>query len=311
MIAWLCTALVGGAFLFSAFVKAVDGRTFLRDLARYRLLPTATLPSAAALCTGAEAALGTALVMHVAPSVVVPAAAGLVIALAGLTLWAERARDLEDCGCYGGVVLLTPRQSAALDGAYLALLGTALWMPAGASWAPVEIGLGATVLVGGAAGVAAWHSLDAPLVDLSRLRTGRRWKTRWLPSRPDLGAEAPHFLVFLTKDCPYCKRWVPLLNVMNSQPDFPDVVGVMAASDEEMEAFRGEHVIHFPVEQMERILFERMVTAYPTAVHLDDRRVTEKWTGEFPERYLQRVRQFYESVREASATSTASSGFGG
>jgi len=158
MIAWICTALVGSAFLFSAFVKAVDGRTFLRDLARYRLLPPSTVSYVAAVGTGGEAALGAALVMHVAPSVVVPAAAGLVIALAGLTLWAERARDLEDCGCYGGVVLLTPRQSAALDGAYLALLGTALWMPAGASWAPVEIGLGATILVGGAAGVAAWHS---------------------------------------------------------------------------------------------------------------------------------------------------------
>ena len=311
MIAWICTALVGGAFLFSAFVKAVDGRTFRRDLARYRLLPNATLSFAAAICTGAEAALGAALVAHVVPSVVVPAAAGLVVALAALTLWAEHARDLEDCGCYGGVVLLTPQQSAALDGLYLALLGVALWMPAGEAWLAVGPGIAAIGLVGVAAAIAAWQSLDAPLLDLSRLRTDRRWKTRWLPARPDLAGDAPHFLVFLTKDCPYCKRWVPLLNVMNSQPDFPDVVGVMAASEDEMETFRDEHVVRFPVEPMERILFQRMVTAYPTAVLVDDRRVAEKWTGEFPERYLKRVRQFYESVREASATSTAASGFGG
>ena len=42
--------------------------------------------------------------------------------LAALTAWGTSTGRVEDCGCYGGLVMLTPAQSLALDGVYVALL---------------------------------------------------------------------------------------------------------------------------------------------------------------------------------------------
>ena len=98
---------------------------------------------------------------------------------------------------------------------------------------------------------------------------------------------------------------------MNTQSDFPDVLGVMSITDEEMDDFRDEHLIRFPVAQMDRLLFQRMVNGYPTAVLIEDGRVAGKWSGEFPEPYFTRIRQFYESVRETASASSGASGFSG
>lgn len=310
MIAYVCTGLVGGALLFSAFVKAIDGRTFIRDLTRYGLLPGPYLVLAAAVLAGTEAALGTALIAHLVPSWTVPGAMGVVGGLAGLTLWGEYARDLDDCGCYGGVVLLTPKQSVLLDAGYVLLLSGALLRPAGGTWMPNSWGLGAVCLAFVGATGATWWSRAEPLVDLARLRSERRWKRRWLPNHPEV-RDAPHFLVFLSADCPYCKRWVPLLNVMNAQSDFPNVLGLMSPSAGEMDDFRREHLIRFPIGQMDRLLFQRMVNAYPTAVLVKDGEVVEKWTGEFPEPYFSRIQEFYEGVEATSQTGAEEAGFRG
>lgn len=303
MISYVCTALVGAVFLFSSAVKANDSRTFVQDLARYRLLGADRLAPAAVLLTGLEGALGMALLLHVYPLYLVPLSIVALAVLAGLTLWGERERDLEDCGCYGGVVLLTPKQSAALDLLFIALLATALALPAAdaatPAWTLVLVGL--TFAAGAALAV---RSRQKPLVDLSRVQKGRAWRRSWLPKyRLDQGG---HFLVFMSKSCPYCKAWVPILNVMHTQQDFPRVLGVMSLTDEEeVAAFRREHLIRFEVAQMDALLFRQMVTAYPTAVLVEDGVIKDLWEGAMPEPYVKRVKMFYDSIAVQPPASSA------
>jgi hypothetical protein len=310
MIAYVLSFLVGGAFLFSAFVKAVDGRTFLRDLRRYRLLPARALAPSAALGTGAEAVVGGALLFHLWPAGVLPGAMVLLVGLSALTLWGETARDLADCGCYGGVVRLTPRQSVLLNGGYILMLAGALYATPGASWVPSLAGAASVGLGGVGAAVAAWGSRTEPLLDLSRLRPGRRWAVEWLPDHPEVTTE-PHFVVFLSPDCPYCKRWVPLLNVMHAKADLPRVLGVLALPDDEREAFRHDHLVRFPLGQMTASRFRHMVSGYPTAVLVEEGAVAEKWEGELPEPYAEQIQAFYDGVQQAASGADEEPAFGG
>jgi hypothetical protein len=39
-----------------------------------------------------------------------------------------------------------------------------------------------------------------------------------------------------------------------------------------------------------------MVSAYPTAVLIEDGKVRQKWIGEIPREYLERIRQFFEAI---------------
>ena len=295
MVWHVASGLVGLVFLGTGTLKTLDSIRFVQQLRRYRLLPPAWIFPAALLFIAVECALGTALVLGLSPWPL-PAAALMLTALAALTAWAASTGRVEDCGCYGGLIMLTPAQSLALDGVYVALLAVAWSLAprdhaaAGAlSWLAV-----AAVFV--AALVASWRSLRAPLVDLGLLRVGRAWRRSWLKQYSRDVTKGAHFIVFLSRDCPYCKRWVPLLNVIEVQPDLPSVVAIMSLGDDERKGFLAEHLIRFPVTFMPQSLVSLMVSAYPTAALVEHGRVTGTWVGEMPEFYLTRVRQFADAI---------------
>ncbi len=301
MLGHAASGLVGLVFLATGTLKAVDSARFFDQVRRYRLLPPATVLPSALLFIAVECALGTALLLGQSRWLL-PAAALMLVAFAGLTAWATSTGRAEDCGCYGGLVRVTPAQSLALDGIYVALLGAA-WYLVPRESATSVVGWLVVAAVFAAALVASWRSLRAPLVDLGLLRVGRAWRRGWLKHYARDLTQGSHFVVFLSRDCPYCKRWVPLLNVIEVQPDLPSVVGIMSLGDEALKGFLAEHLIRFPVTVMPVSLASLMVNAYPTAALVENGRITGKWVGELPEPYLARVRHFIEAIEPAAAPS--------
>jgi hypothetical protein len=83
----------------------------------------------------------------------------------------------------------------------------------------------------------------------------------------------------------------------------------MSIQGEELQRFLAEHLIRFPVTHMPQSLVSLMANAYPTAALVRDGRVKEKWVGEMPKEYLDRVREFFESIAPAPAQPTG--GFAG
>ena len=295
----VASALVGVVFLVTGGLKTLDSAPFARQVARFRLLPPSWTRPAALLLIAFECALGVALVTSISP-LVYPLAAAVLLVFLLLTAWGVRSRRIEDCGCYGGLLMMTPAQSIALDVLYLALVAVAwLFAPAAAAIAPWK---GALVVVAALAALAASiHSQRRPLADLALLRVGRHWRRSWLKHYGRDVTRGSHFVVFLSRDCPYCKRWVPLLNVIEVQPDLPSVVAVMSLEGDELRAFLDAHLIKFPVAHMPQSLVSLMAHAYPTAALIEDGRVMQKWVGEMPNDYLQRVREFFEAIAPPAA----------
>ncbi|QXE24539.1 hypothetical protein B6N60_03244 [Richelia sinica FACHB-800] len=152
------------------------------------------------------------------------------------------------------------------------------------------------LIIGVSASILGWQSQHKPLINFSRLKIGNTWKRRWLKNSPNDLQNGTHFIVFLSKDCPYCKRWVPFLNMMNTQKDLPQVMGIMSLTPEELETFTDEQMVRFPLVSMDKLLFGYMADAYPTAVLIEGGVITQKWVGELPEPYLDRIKQMYEKV---------------
>lgn len=300
MLGQAAAAVVGAVFVATGALKALDSRRFQQQLQRYRLLPPRLVPPAALAFVAFECALGAALILGFSPWVVA-AAAVLLAGFAALTVWGTRSGRIEDCGCYGGLVMLTPAQSLALDGLYVLLLVVAWRVGDAVPGAPPVWKIAVVLLAGGAALAAAWRSQTGPLADLALLRPGRAWRRGWLKHPPRDLASGAHFVVFLSRECPYCKNWVPLLNVIEVQPDMPSVVAIMSLDDEGRKAFLAEHLIKFPVTFMPQSLVSLMVDAYPTAALVENGRVTGKWIGEMPELYLTRVRHFVDAIASRAA----------
>ena len=195
--------------------------------------------------------------------------------------------------------MVTPAQSMTLDALYLGLMAVA-WLLAPAVTSIAVWKVATVALVTAAAFAASMLSLRKPLVDLALLRVGRTWRRSWLRHYDRDVTRGSHFVVFLSRDCPYCKRWVPLLNVIEVQPELPSVVAVMSLEGDELRTFLDEHLIKFPVTHMPQSLVSLMATVYPTAALIENGRVSQKWVGEMPKEYLDRVREFLEAITTIS-----------
>lgn len=286
---------VGLVLVFAGAVKAIDSRGGVRTAASLRIRRLGHRHLILVVIAGAvlESALGAALLLGAWPSLTIPVAAGLFLALACLTVRAERVGGIEDCGCYGGLVLLTPRQSVLLDGVYVAALVFA-WLAGGrtSTAGPRAMTIVATAAI--AAAAAAWASRRRALYDLSRLAHGRRWRNRWLPGH-DL-SRGRHLVIFLSSRCTYCKKWVPFLNVLAAQAQ--PVLAVMRPG--ELEPFKQAFKIGFPIATMQPLLFSIMVDSSPTAVLLEDGRIAGTWTGELPPQYREHAHAVLSAVASAS-----------
>src|SRR5258708_5865975 len=128
IISSLCVAAVGLVFLVSGLVKALDCHPFIRQLAEYRIVkdPWRLRMSALAFVT-VEWFFAVALILQFAPWII-PVSIALLVVLAGITAWAAASRRVANCGCYGGMLLLTPVQSVLLDAVYIGLLVTGWWL---------------------------------------------------------------------------------------------------------------------------------------------------------------------------------------
>ena len=201
-----------------------------------------------------------------------------------------------------------PRKVWDFDGLYVALLAAAWFTRSPHSGFPPSWQT-AVVILAFMAGVAAGiTSLPKALVDLALLRVGRSWRRNWLKDFGRDVTSGEHFVVFLSRDCPYCKRWVPLLNVIEVQPTLPSVVGVMSLEGEQLKGFLGEHMIRFPIAHMPQSLVSLMVSAYPTAALIQNGKVMQKWVGEMPKEYLERIQQFFEAIAPPKKKATSFSG---
>jgi hypothetical protein len=302
---YLCAVLPGVAFLTAGVMKALDTRAFYRQIRDYEILPSQVAWQTAIALAALECFAGGSLLLAIS-SFAAPMTILLLGCFSGVTVWSAATGRAENCGCYGGVLSLTPRQSVLLNALYVALLGV--------SWrlgAPVpEYGrqwrIAAVILLSAGAGVTSFCSLYyGALIDVGFLKVGRNWRKKWSPpDAPDL-TSGSWFVVFLSKDCPHCKAWIPFLNIIQVQPQSPGVVGLMSMTGEERKVFLAQHMIRFPIHTVARRLLSHFAEAYPTAALLDNGVIRSKWVGELPPEYRRQCRQFYDSISVKSRPADA------
>lgn len=293
MVTYFCTFIVGAVLLVTGIVKALSSKSFIKQIFRYGL-PRQVVPATAITFIGIECAWGIALLLHEFPQWLLPGSIVLLVCLSALTIWATSSGRTVDCGCYGGLLVITPTQSVLLNLGYILLLVWAYLHPLAEyhtqtwQWVLALIALSTGSILG-------WKSQQKPLVDFSRLKVGNRWQPSWLKDSVDL-QQGSHFVVFLGKDCPFCKQWVPLLNMMSTQKDLPNVVGIIWLNDDEIEAFKAENLVRFPIMHMNKLLFANMVDSIPTAALIENGVISNTWIGKIPQEFFNRIRQFYEST---------------
>lgn len=290
--------LVGAIFGLAALLKAFEATELMIHVGKLLTLPPRffrwirrAVPVAIAL----EGMLGVALIVALWPRWLIPAAFFLVLIFAGVSLWGVKSGRVEDCGCYGGPIVVTPAVSLLLDAVYAAMLGAAWYFGIEASYARWKLDV--VMAVGAALGILAevalrhGESSRGPLVDWSPFRVGRPWRSRWLgdPSRFPL-AEGEHVVAFMAPDCPTCKSWLKPLAFAHGHTELPDVVAAYGANEEEVERLRSEFSLPFPTVALGRWPMRRLSRHLPRGVVVEHGMMREVWRGGMSEAFVERLR---------------------
>jgi hypothetical protein len=215
-----------------------------------------------------------------------------------VTVWSVKSGKTEDCGCYGGFITPSITQSVALNGFYLLLI-VAAWTTstagiANAVWKIPAVTLTA-LLLGGTAEYAlrSEFSTGVALFTPSPLKIGQRWKPGWAgTARHNL--EPEQLLAYLGPDCPYCKRWVRALNVIHASPLLPPVTAILSSSQKAIDDFVLETGVRFPIATISQAKMQRLSSAVPTTVLIENGRIQDVWGGAlFSESFTSRFKAVF------------------
>jgi hypothetical protein len=293
--------IVGATFLWAGFVKAISPHVFESHLYKLAWIPPRQVPTSVTMAAALEAGWGAALILGVAPAIVLPVTAIALVVLTTTSWWGVRSGRTTDCGCYGGYVVPSLAQSIALNATFVALTLIA-WLAQSASTTTPQwklIAALATAIVAGALAVASAQFLKKHgrfMMDLSPLKIGRAWRARWGATIPDDAAE--HIVSFLGPECPHCKQWVRVLNVIDKAPGLPRVMGVVAASGDKLDEFVTTSGIQFPMHTIPQTLMSRLVWGVPTTVLVANGKIQNQWTGQMSPEFFQRFRDaFFPTAR--------------
>ena len=212
--------LIGSVFLITGALKVVYSRPFIAHVRNLGILPRALNEVAASLFIQLECGIGVALILSIFTIELVPILIGLIFVLSILSAWGVISGRVQDCGCYGGWLNLTLKQSLGLNFLYLLLLVIGWWTletgPPILMW-KVWIIVGVIIL----SNFLIRRSANSPLIDISPLRPGRRWKTKWADLKELNGDRETRLVIFMTSRCQLCQSWEPYILNLIDQANMP------------------------------------------------------------------------------------------
>ena len=295
--------IVAVTFLWAGIIKAASPHVFQVHLNKLGAIPREYVPASIIAAAGVETGWGLALLLGVAPRVVLPATAMLLVVFTLVSWWGVRSGRTTDCGCYGGYVVPSLAQSIALNATMIALTILA-WLASsdvGSTPAWKLILVTAVTIAAGAFAAASLNYQNKHgrfLFDLTPLKIGRTWRSRW---GTELTEEDEHLVSYLGPDCPHCKDWVRVLNAIDQTSGLPDVVGVVASSNEQLEKFVEISGIRFPMRIIPQTLMSRLAWGVPTTVLVSKGRIRKQWSGHMPPEFFHRLRDsFFPGAADAA-----------
>ena len=294
-ISLISTLVVGSVFLVTGIVKALAPQTFIIHITKLQLFSQKVNLAVAIAFTILECVLGIALILQLFPQWLFPGTIVLLLVLSALTYWSTSTKRTNDCGCYNGLINISPNQSLLLNILYTALIGLAWFYPVAdiltvsQQVTALLISLAISCLLTGVSYLYLWKK-QKPLLDLSLLKVDRLWQPKWIEEYADSLTTGDKLVVFLMPGCQMCKSWIKVLKIVHKRPDLPDVVAGVARTPEEVQEFVQLHNINFPVVAMNPFVMSRFAEAFPTGVLLKDGIIREKWLGVMPLAFVQRVK---------------------
>jgi len=279
-LAEVASILLGLLLLFSAGAKIAAPKSFLEVIGQFQILPRDFIVPVAAGVTGLELSLALLFLTGAFRRVAAWLNLMLMMLFVGLMIEAIR-RGFEQCGCFGEVLHLAPRQEIWIDVLLLLLTLVVIWRGQNRSWGSAAfrhtlawggLCLGAFVFLLGGPVPASTGQYEIDPAALKALA----------------GAEPPieipqNGMIFLfSADCDHCWAFAGGVQMTANKLAGFEVHGVTFSSPSEVERFEESFQPSYPIHRISKQAFNRLIDVYPGAIWFKDGEVAEAWSGFVP-----------------------------
>ena len=97
-------------------------------------------------------------------------------------------------------------------------------------------------------------------------------------------------IVLLSPSCPVCRMWIAPLNKISRRPGMPQLIAGMAEEGGNIDGFRKEFSVEFPLLAIKAGTMRRLVSAVPAVVRVRDGLIASVNTGKLPPELIARLR---------------------
>lgn len=303
---------LGAVFLLSGVLKAASFDYFVVQISYYGIVREPAVVMAIGLVViGIETALGFALWTRWGRSRwVLGATWWMLTAFTGLLIYVWIFRDLDDCGCFGKYLRMTPGWSVFKNLGLMGLVWIAWRGPRNRARTGLRkslrtkmvFGTGGTVVCGVLALAFAGIRDVETTADRGDVANGSRAERDNSPGSSVEGAgefrgiafdrggdqlntsEGLYLVAMLSESCSGCGDIVRGLNRMAENDELPQVLGLVLGEAEDVRAFRDKYEPRFPIRAMSALPFLARVGAAPPRFHLVKNGVSIKyWDDDLPD----------------------------
>lgn len=280
--------ILGVFFLVSAGMKAMNVDGFGVAISAYGVIKDPSLVRYVAYSALAiETALGAAFISgwrwKLASFI---GAIALTAGFSGLIAYAWLVNGLEDCGCFGDYIKMTPPQSLAKNAALIGVTAFAGFGLRDATDPAFRPGMRArTIAMLGALGVVligAIGNLAAPEGPVVTVGENAEHKdiAYQIPSGDqtmDLGI-GDYLVVFLNTECEHCMASVPGLNLIDQDERSPKMVALMLGDEDKLDDFILETEPEFTLELFDDLTWAAFIkSAPPIMYYIHDGMIQAFW----------------------------------
>lgn len=213
----------------------------------------------------------------------------LTLAFSGLIAYAWLVNGLEDCGCFGDYIKMTPPQSLAKNAVLIGVIafaGFGLKDAVDSVFTPgfrTRVGAMASALA--VVGIGVYGNLTAP--EQPQLVVGIDAKNKDIAFQISSGGETidlgsgEYLVVFLNTECEHCIASVPGLNLLNQEESLPKMVALMLGDDTKLDDFILTAEPEFTAELFDDLTWAKFIkSAPPIMYYVSDGMIEHFWEWE-------------------------------
>ena len=269
---------IGFWLLLTGLIKSGNPILFILHINKLEIFPTKSGALIALILTEFECASGLALILGFMLGELIPFLILFLLLAVIVSWWGLWRGKTSDCGCYGNAFWLTPQLSSLINLVLILLLYF--------SWSKLRVAENSDLqwkswLIAGfllVVNIAFKHSLAKPLLDLSPLKKGKLWKTKWLPIMPDLSEMEQVLVVFLRLGCSECRSWIRQLDGVENLT----IVGIFPRLRSKSFEPEDRHNPGFIWHKIKSWKFNHLSAFPPQGVLVKRGIISQTWQGEFP-----------------------------